>query len=302
MSTMREANMTEQTIDISALGPAQPITPCGAVSRLCLNPEGNVSAGSRAYQTKASIAAEATRLLEQARARDVETHEKNIPAIDHNTQMRKLLNIVMKRAGVPEELTKVDPKSRSYPPKRRRVRAEWITEVCEAFPVEDNFARASSDYERLQKAYQAYTAEAEKEKAKLEAEQAAALARRQADIEYAMLLVRYGLGADATAYDLLRAIRAKSKIVDLAVAMEEVRGDWNEGCEPVTDALGRFTIETDQDREIAADVHAAVNSFHDCQDGRVFRDTAWNYGRLYGLVPAELAADASKALHMARRW
>ena len=71
------------------------------------------------------------------------------------------------------------------------------------------------------------------------------------------------------------------------------RGDGSEGPYGVRDAIGRFTRVTDEDKEIANDV---ISCMHDFCDGRVFRDTTWNYDRIMASVAdQQLATDALTA-------
>jgi len=95
--------------------------------------------------------------------------------------------------------------------------------------------------------------------------------------------------AHVTAWCILDMLCEKSKYLNLATAMEKVRYNWQDGYRPVRYALREFEIETDQDQEIYDDVSACFEAF---DDGRIFRDTEWNYSRLYELVDSELVQDA----------
>jgi hypothetical protein len=79
--------------------------------------------------------------------------------------------------------------------------------------------------------------------------------------------------------DVKAAIRSKCKYLDLAIAGSETRGDWSEGCWRVESALGRFTPETQVDKDIVEEWWDICNDF---DDGRSFRDTTWNYDRIIG--------------------
>ena len=66
----------------------------------------------------------------------------------------------------------------------------------------------------------------------------------------------------------------------LVQAMVETRNDWLEGFYRVANALTQFEIEDERDQEIYDDLLGCMDS----DDGRVFRDTAWNYNRLLTLI------------------
>lgn len=98
----------------------------------------------------------------------------------------------------------------------------------------------------------------------------------------------------ADAETVLDAIRRRDKYLDLAMAMEETRGDWSDGYYRVSAAMSRFRCETDTDREIIADLETC---FNDEIDGRVFRDTLWNYGRIYDLVSDQSLVEDARLMY-----
>ncbi|MNV78716.1 hypothetical protein D3C71_1722230 [compost metagenome] len=113
-------------------------------------------------------------------------------------------------------------------------------------------------------------------------------------MELAAVLLRYELPLESSWSDVLDSLCEKDQRLDLAVAMQRTRGDWSEGPYRVKNALDRFQIETTEDKDIANDVLSCLDDF---EDGRVFRDTNWNYGRLFASVKDEtLSADVQKAL------
>lgn len=80
------------------------------------------------------------------------------------------------------------------------------------------------------------------------------------------------------------SIRKANKYLVLAIAMKETRLNWSEGFYRVEDALKTFQIESEQDQAIYADISGCLHE----EDGRVFRDTTWNYDRLFELVDIEI--------------
>lgn len=244
------------------------------------------------------IAAHALRMLEEARARDVAAHEKNLPAIEANKAIRARIEALMAEIGMPTSYSERDTKSRARYPKTIRHDAGYLGDLRRHCPTTDGFESATSTYERLKKDYDAFAVRAEDEAKQAEAKKAreaeALVEKRKADMELATILLRYELPLDSTWSDVLDALCEKDQRIDLAVAMQHTRGDWSEGPYRVKNALDRFQIETTEDKDIANDVLSCLDNF---EDGRVFRDTNWNYSRLFASVKDEvLAADAQKAL------
>lgn len=277
-----------------------PVEQCGAVGKCQSNPAGYASyMGSSHYRTPSaeSVASYAMQQLEEARRKDVETHEKNLPALEVNKAIAARLEAFMAEIGMPRSHSERDTKSRSRYPKNITVTSGWIADMTRHIKVADGFDYATSTYERLKRDYEAYAA-----RAKAEAEAKRNEAQRQADaekearranIELARIVLRYELPEDADWDAVLDALRAKDQRIDLALAMKDTRADWNEGPYRVRYAIDRFTIETDEDKAIANDI---LDCLRDFEDGRVFRDTTWNYDRLLSSVAdQQLVADASTA-------
>lgn len=103
------------------------------------------------------------------------------------------------------------------------------------------------------------------------------------------LNVKYGVGSE-DAFDIFLEIINKNKYLDLAHAMNRVRGDWSEGCDIVIRALNRFDgqMTSNTDNDISSDVWSCVENF---EDGRVFRDTTWNYTKIFELVDIDILQD-----------
>lgn len=250
--------------------------------------------------TAKQIAEYALRQLEEARAKDVAQHEANAPFIDANCVARERITMLMNELGVPKTYQEIVP-SRSRYPKRATKDAGYIGDMARNFPTDDGFALATQNYQRLVADYQKYAADAEKEdeRAKQIAAQAEeqAKAERRANIELVQIILRYGLNEDSDWPEVLEALRKRDQRLDLAVAMAQTRGDWSESPYRVSAALDRFTITTDEDKDIANDV---VSCLVDFEDGRVFRDTRWNYGVLFASVAdQQLSADVQAAMSRA---
>ena len=101
--------------------------------------------------------------------------------------------------------------------------------------------------------------------------------------------VNYNLDDDFEWSDVLEVLDSKDKYFALARSMEAVRNDWNDGFGPVERAISKFTVETEEDKEIEACIQDLLESEE--QDGRIFRDCEYNYSFLYGKVSEEILND-----------
>lgn len=276
----------------------QPVEICGAIGKCMSSPASYASRMSYGSDKPRAVAGHAMRELEAARARDVATHEKNLPAIEANKAVAARVEALMAEIGMPKSYSERDTKSRARYPKTITHAAGYIGDLRRHCPTSDSFEHATSTYERLKKEYEAYATRAEEEAKQADAKRAreaeALVEKRKADMELAAVLLRYKLPLESSWSDVLDALCEKDQRLDLAVAMQRTRGDWSEGPYRVKNALDRFQIETTEDKDIANDVLSCLDNF---EDGRVFRDTNWNYGRLFASVKDEaLSADAQKAL------
>lgn len=284
-----------------------PVEQCGAVGKCQSSPSGYAHMLQSRYSSSPpspdSVARYALAQLEAARQRDVETHEKNLPAIEANKAIAERVKAFMAEIGMPNSHGERDTKSRARFPKTLTIQSGWIGDVARHIKTSDGFEYATSTYERLKKDYAAYASRAEQEaqqkRADTERKAAAEKEARRANVELARIVLRYELPEDSDWRDVLESLSGKDQRIDLALAMMDVRADWNEGAYPVRNAIDRFTIETDEDKAIANDILACL---HDFDDGRVFRDTTWNYDRLIASVAdQQLAKDAMTAYEQAHK-
>lgn len=277
----------------------QAVEQCGAIGKCMSSPSSYASVmGSYGSKSPKAVAARALQELESARARDIATHEKNSLALEANKQIAERVTALMNEIGIPTSYSERDRQSRARYPKSIRHEAGYIGDLRRNCPTTDGFEHATHTYERLLKDYQAYAVRAQEEfeqaerQSAREAEQL--VERRKADMELAAMLLRYELPIDSSWSDVLEALRGRDQRLDLAVAMSQTRGDWSEGAYRVSAALGRFKIETTEDKDIATDILSCLEDF---EDGRVFRDTTWNYSVLFaGAADQQLSADVQKAM------
>lgn len=276
-----------------------PVQKVGAVSRCMASPQ-SYATHVPGYQyrtpTKQRVAEYAMQKLEEARKLDVDAHEANLPAIEANKAVRERIAALMDEVGLPKT-RKVRSGTRYGVPKYKTVDAGYLEDLREHVLISDGFDHATSTYNTLRARYEDFAKKGarEAEQAARDAEQAEERrkAERRANLELAEIILRYELARDSEWSDVLDALRKRDQRLDLAIAMQQTRGDWSDGYYRVSDALNRFKVETPEDAEIQTDI---LSCFNDDIDGRVFRDTAWNYDRLFSTASdQQLAADVQKA-------
>jgi hypothetical protein len=114
------------------------------------------------------------------------------------------------------------------------------------------------------------------------------------DLKIMPVVLRYGIDRESDWKDVLEHLRGQHQRANLAVAMMNVRNDWSEGPDEVSNAIDAFTIETDEDKEIANSVLRNLGEGWD-GDGRCFRDCSWNYHRIMATLPDQLHQDINTA-------
>lgn len=277
-----------------------PVEECGAIGKCMAHPSSYLSRIQYGEKTTARAAALALQDLEAARARDIATHERNLPALENNALVAAQITKLNEAVGMPARWSERDRASRSRYPKTISHAAGYITDIRRECKTDDGFDAATVQYERTLKSYREYEEQGKREaevaaRAK-EREQAAALEKRKADIELAAILLRYCLPLESTWADVLENLRGRHQRLDLAVAMAQTRSDWSEGPYRVRGAMDRFTIRDNEDKDIANDVLGCMDDF---SDGRVFRDTRWSYDALFASVEdRQLVADVQRAMQL----
>ena len=226
----------------------------------------------------------ARKALEEWWAKSVEAHTQNKVVIAHNAVIRQAVLCVLDSIGLGRKQS-VEVSRRRGIPKYATHTADWVSAVNRATPTEDNFDMAERDYKVYQgdikKWEQRIAAEKQEAKRKREAEEQARLAERKAGA----LATRYGASVSASPEEVLTAILNSNKYLRLAYYLAKNRGDWSDGCSLAETGLDGFSVESAEDKEIYADLARHISDWGG--DGRVFRDTVWNYDRLFFKVQAE---------------
>lgn len=108
--------------------------------------------------------------------------------------------------------------------------------------------------------------------------------------------------SDLDSYELMRVLLESNRYLKLAHAMHNVRNDWNDGFDSVRWALNSFATDAKEaggsilDNAIIDNISGILEGEE--TDGRVFRDTEWNYDQIYGLVDPQLLKDYTTLLEL----
>lgn len=218
-----------------------------------------------------------------------ETHKTNLAAIENNKLVKEKVAFVMGQIGMPTTYSKTYYKTnRSRTPTTETVRAGWFDDV-QRIAVSDGYeakiSAAKQAFESLKKKAAQEIEELRKQEQVKEKEEKA----KKEVLAKARLQVKYGLTEDSDWDEVLEALDKKDKYFMLARAMNDVRNDWNDGFGRVEWALGKFVVEIEEDKEIEADIQSCLDSEE--ADGRIFRDTTYNYSVLYAKVDEDLMRD-----------
>lgn len=279
---------------------AMPVEPCNFVGRCMASPASYANdLSGYVEKTAIRIANLADQKLAAAWQKTQEVHAANAAALAHNKELAGFLTGIMKKAGIPDTFSEIDKKSRSRYVKRVTLPAGYIADIRRVVVTDDSFSYAEIQYNGLARTYAEYRAKAagedERAKAAAQADKQAELDKRRADIKLATIILRYQMPEDSDWDAVLELLRGKDQYLDLAVAGMQTRLDWSEGFYRVESALGRFKINDDRDKDIAADICGCLSGDQD--DGRTFRDTRWSYDKLFEIVAdKQILEDANMAL------
>jgi hypothetical protein len=229
---------------------------------------------------------------EKARAESLPLVEENKAIIESNRKVLARLMQLITNAGLPKTLSVPRPRSRY---KTDEVQTDWADALSRHIPLSDGWSMLESSYNEWVRRCGEWRSKIDSEAR--QKEQAEKARSREVDREILRreIVGKYGLPSDVDLDDAQRYIMGKNKYLWLAHFLAANRGDWSEGCDYAETGLSKFIVETETDREIHAEISGLCSDW--CGDGRVFRDCAWNYNRLFQLaaeqVP-ELYADYSR--------
>lgn len=233
-------------------------------------------------------------ILKHQHKADKELIEKeaksNIEAIENNKKVVAKITQIMQDIGIPNQYT-----TSYFKTNRSRTKTTETHKAGYLGDLSRNIATMDDSAMMIRKADEALAAcvrYADQLKQKIHQEQQAkekVEKDKKAVQVLARLQVKYGLDENSYWTDVLDALDKKDKYFMLARAMEDTRGDWSEGFWRVEDAISQFVVETEEDKEIEADVSSYLDGEY--EDGRCFRDCEYSYSVLYGKVDADLLKD-----------
>lgn len=231
---------------------------------------------------------------EQERAKVLEEHQANIPAIENNQKVREKITQIMKDIGIPSNYSTSEFKTQRSRTKTTTTHAAgYIGDLQRNIPVSDEKDRMLTLIKSAEDSFKR-TADTLKGTIRKELQEAEKTEKAKKEVLVkARLQVKYGLDEDSDWSDVLEALDSRDKYFMLARAGEETRGYWGEGFGKVEWALSKFVVETEEDKEIEK-LYSEILEDHrngDCEDGRIFRDNAYCYSTLYGKVSEELLKD-----------
>lgn len=228
---------------------------------------------------------------EQERAKVLEEHQANIPAIENNLKVREKITQIMKDIGIPNNYSTSEFKTQRSRTKTTTTHsAGYLGDLQRNAPVSDEKDRILT---LIKSAEDSLKRHADTLKATIRKELQEAEKTEKAKKEVlakARLQVKYNLDDDFEWSDVVDMLDSKDKYFKLARAMEDTRNDWNDGYGRVQYAISDFEVVTEEDKEIFEYIHELAYESEDI-DGRVFRDCEYNYSFLYGKVSEEIMKD-----------
>lgn len=231
--------------------------------------------------------------LEEAYRLDSEIHDRNIEAIKNNIELMEYVRAFMESIGMPKTWSEIDKKSRAQYPKRIWHDAGYLNDIKREIQITDGWDSVVNTYSSLKTKYENYMMEEsskkEKQKAAKAMERELELEKRKADMELAVLLLRYQLPIEFSWDEVLEHLCSIDPLANMAVAMILTRHDYSDGPWRVKNALGLLDSNTDMYRAIS---HIIENF----EDGRSFRDFEYNYDYLLSVVDKTLSDDIKLVL------
>lgn len=217
-----------------------------------------------------------------------EVEKQNAAIASENLAIIARLSAQIVNAGIPGKQREV--KGRGYRQTVRYVPADWQMSLSHGVAVSTEWATTKASYnDWIRRCDELIRERDTKREAEKRAEEAR-LKKLEADLQIARIAERHGLPISTPAREVLNHLLRQNKYLRLAHGMQLTRGDWSDGPWATRDALDSFTVETQLDSEIAANIQCHLLDWDD--DGRIFRDCAYNYGVLFGMVTDEqLMAD-----------
>ena len=207
----------------------------------------------------------------------------------------------MKAFGIPNSYKEsYYPSSRSINPKTRTVDAGFVDDIRKNIKVYDKHyetikERIKTRRKQIQEAVKTFSLKSREQEEALKKEEE----KLKNEKILATLRVKYDTEYDAEVSEILDKIFSKSKYLRLGDSMLNTRRDFSR-YEEVGIALVFLDHNIDPDKEIIENVMNCLDNWDG--DGRIFRDTLWNYDKLFTLVPEDLYNDYDLLRGMINEW
>jgi len=214
-------------------------------------------------------------------------YKQNLETIEKNKKIEQAIFAIMKKFNIPE-------KNYTYKSRRSKKQewslCEWTKEVRNFIPTIQQdpkiiFEQKMKEIEKWEKEIITEKGEKEREEQIKENEK-----KKQNIIAY--IALKYNCKPDANAEEVFQTILKKDKYIALALGLERNHGDWSDNYSYAKDALVEFSVENKDDTAIVKDISLCIQEWDG--DGRIFRDTLWNYDRIYTLANEEVLQDFRK--------
>lgn len=252
--------------------------------------------GSR-EPTRTEIADRALADLAAALAEDTAMHEGNAAAIVNNLRIKEEIESTMTRLGIPRTYSEKDASSRKQIKPWITHASGYFADITRYVKTTDGWDNVAVSHKRKLALFTEWKKEAvrldELDRTKGEREAAEKKAKLEKERKLMAVIIRHELPLMSDWDDVLEALRDKNPRLNLAVAMLQVRNDWNDGPKSVMHALYNGGDETDEA------INTAVGDAYDNWDGdgRIFRDMEWSYDAIFNTIEdQQLVADTMTAL------
>ncbi len=226
--------------------------------------------------------------LEKAR----QIHDANAESITNNLAVVESIKLMMENLGIRETY-----KVHRYKTKRSRYKTEfteragWSSDVARCIPRSDGFRDFENQCKRQLERIEEW---AKKQRASLyaqECEEKRKQSEQEQVMQRAVIIARYNVPSDLQDDDsLFEFLLNQDKYLKLAHKLLCIRNEFSYGYKYAKYAIDEFEATGDVDENIVADINECIDNWDG--DGRVFRDTTWNYNAIFTLVKdAQLHAD-----------
>lgn len=228
-----------------------------------------------------------------------EVYDFNLPAIQNNKAIVDKVSSIMRGLGVKDTYQysyfktnrsthrTTETKSAGYfADLERTFKTSQLSVPKFTDVVGHYFDGYNSKYEELKRTILDKQRKEEQERIKKEQEHGVALLRAKYTPDDAM----------SEASDILEGLLSKCKYLRLAHYLEKNRNCWSDGYDYAECGISGFDVETEEDKEIEAEIQGIIDSGNSSGDidGRRFRDCKYSYEYLYDKVDSGLMSDYEK--------